>query len=226
MSIFLNQLAFSYANNSQLPMINIDNWSVASGEKVFIYGPSGSGKSTLLKLISGLISPTNGAINVLGQSLDTMKSYQRDKFRANNIGYIAQTFNLIEYLSAIDNIKLAHHFAKTVTKQNLATQVAYLLNTLKFDSKDWYRPVEQLSIGQQQRVAIARAFINRPELIIADEPTSALDTDSRDSFMSLLIQLCEDNQTTLVFASHDTQLSAYFDRADNFIAMNSNTGCH
>lgn len=148
---------------------------------------------------------------MLGENITNMTTRQRDKFRANNIGYIFQQFNLIEYLSAIDNVKLASQFAYNSNYTNIKSRIANLLEALNVSSNDWHKPTYQLSVGQQQRVSIARAFINSPSLIIADEPTSSLDADARNKFMDLLKQLCHENKTTLLFVSHDTYLKKHFD---------------
>jgi len=224
MSILLNNVKFSYSS-AQKNVLDIECWSVAHGNKQFIYGPSGCGKSTLLNLITGIISPSAGSISVLGESLEKMNSRQRDRFRANNIGYIFQQFNLINYLNAIENIALASQFSQTKSKANLHNKIIASLEALGVSSDDWTRPVSGLSIGQQQRIAIARAFINNPKLLIADEPTSSLDEPSRDKFLSLLTTLCEANQTTLLFVSHDTRLKHHFDIAQNFNDLNHKMAC-
>jgi putative ABC transport system ATP-binding protein len=208
--IEINNIKFSYEPNSEKHIVNIIDLCVKEGEQLFIYGPSGSGKSTLLNLICGLHLANSGNINVLGKSLHNMSSRQRDKHRATNIGYIFQQFNLIEYLHAIDNIKLARHFSANSAVSNIDTEIEDILTSLHLDKKDWYRPVNQLSVGQQQRVGIARALINKPKLIIADEPTSSLDQAARDSFIALLLSLCEKHASTLLFVSHDMSLRKHF----------------
>ena len=220
MSILLNNVEFSYSNSSQKSVLGIGCWSVAHGDKQFIYGPSGCGKSTLLNIISGILCPCMGSISVLGESIDKMSSRQRDRFRANNIGYIYQQFNLINYLNAIENIALASQFSLRKKPTNLEKKIATSLEALGVNGDEWSRPVSTLSIGQQQRIAIARAFINSPKLLIADEPTSSLDEPSRDNLLSLLTALCEENQTTLLFVSHDTRLRHHFDVVQNFTDIN------
>ncbi len=220
MSILLENVKFSYSNTTPKNDICVESLSIAQGEKHFIFGPSGCGKSTLLNLISGVLRPSNGTITVLGESLEKMSSRQRDRFRANNIGYIFQQFNLIDYLNAKENIALARQFSANTKASNLANQIAELLKALAVNESDWSRPVSTLSIGQQQRIAIARAFINSPKLLIADEPTSSLDESNRDKFLSLLNTLCDTNQTTLLFVSHDTRLKHHFDRVQNFHEIN------
>jgi putative ABC transport system ATP-binding protein len=209
-AIEIKNVEFSYSTTPNKPILQIAHWHVKQGEQLFIQGLSGSGKSTLLNLVCGLNLPNSGSVKVLGKSWVSMNSRQRDKFRSAHIGYIFQQFNLISYLSAIDNIKLASHFSTIKQSDTLLEEIHTLLTTLNLKSQDWQRPVEQLSVGQQQRVGIARALINKPQIIIADEPTSSLDEAARDSFVSLLSSLCKEYASTLLFVSHDSSLSSYF----------------
>jgi putative ABC transport system ATP-binding protein len=209
-AIEIKNVEFSYSTTPNKPILQIAHWHVKQGEQLFIQGLSGSGKSTLLNLVCGLNLPNSGSVKVLGKSLVSMNSRQRDKFRSAHIGYIFQQFNLISYLSAIDNIKLASHFSTIKQSDTLLEEIHTLLTALNLKSQDWQRPVEELSVGQQQRVGIARALINKPQIIIADEPTSSLDEAARDSFVSLLSSLCKEYASTLLFVSHDSSLSSYF----------------
>jgi putative ABC transport system ATP-binding protein len=200
--------------------LNINSWKVAAGEQVFVHGPSGGGKSTLLNLLSGMLQADTGEVSVMGQRLDKISSRQRDRFRADHIGYIFQQFNLIPYLDAMDNIKLAHQFAKENTSSFLEDDIKALLSSFYIDPADWQKPVAKLSIGQQQRIAIARAMVNKPELLIADEPTSSLDQDNRDNFMKELMAMVLEHNTTLLFVSHDMALAKYFNRIDALADIN------
>lgn len=220
-AIEIHNIEFSYASNSKKHIVNIADLCVKESDQLFIYGPSGSGKSTLLNLICGLHLANSGSINVLGKPLHEMSRRQRDKFRATNIGYIFQQFNLVEYLHAIDNIKLAMHFSANSASIGIEQEIEEMLTTLHLDPKDWYRPVNELSVGQQQRVGIARALINKPKLIIADEPTSSLDQASRDSFISLLLSLCKQHASTLLFVSHDMSLREHFSSSVALTDINS-----
>jgi putative ABC transport system ATP-binding protein len=220
MSVTLHNLKFHYPKSESKLVLNIDVWHVSAKERLFIHGPSGCGKSTLLNLISGILSPCHGEINFFGEPLHHMSTRQRDRFRANNIGYVFQQFNLIPYLNAMENIELASHFSKKMAKTPLRKNIQELLARLALSEATWYTPVSQLSIGQQQRIAIARALINQPKLFIADEPTSSLDQQSTQQFMSLLMTLCDENDMTLLFVSHDTRLSHYFGRAQSLPSMN------
>lgn len=220
MAIDLNNVRFAYPTAPEKNVLNIDHWSVSPGERVFVQGPSGGGKSTLLNLLSGITPASHGEVSVLGKRLDKMNRRQRDHFRANHIGYVFQQFNLIPYLDAVDNIHLASHFSKHKNSPARHEEIKTLLSTLNIATNDWHKPTRQLSIGQQQRVAIARALINKPELLIADEPTSSLDQPNRDNFMSILIDLVNEHDTTLLFVSHDASLSTHFSRVEALCDIN------
>ncbi len=220
MAIDLRDVCFAYPGAPETSILNIKQWTVAGNEHIFVHGASGSGKSTLLNLLSGILSSSGGEVAVLGQRLDKMNAYQRDRFRANHIGYVFQQFNLIPYLGAVDNIQIASQFSKQKKSARLSADIENLLSRLNISRADWHKPSAKLSIGQQQRVAIARALINQPELLIADEPTSALDQPNSDNFMSLLMSLAKEHDITLLFVSHDMSLSRYFDRVDALSEIN------
>ena len=218
--INLNQVKFRYPGESNSSVLNLPSWQVQSGESVLLIGSSGSGKSTLLNLLSGILVPNSGEISVADHQLESLTDRQRDRFRATEIGYVAQSFNLIPYLSAIDNIKLMHYFAQSSGKQNNDLGIEPLLLELNIPETQWQKPINQLSVGQQQRVAIARAIVNKPKLLIADEPTSSLDQHNRDNFMSIMMKAADDHQMTIVFVSHDLSLSDYFKRVDSMSDIN------
>ena len=222
MAIHLENISFSFPEEPENIILKISQWNVGSGEHVFIHGPSGSGKSTLLNILSGMLEVNKGEISILGERLDLMKSYQRDAFRAQHIGYVFQQFNLIPYLSPIENIRLSLHFSKKARySSGSEEQIKALLSVLQVNPSDWSKASEKLSIGQQQRVAIARALIHQPEILIADEPTSSLDQKNRDNFMSVLKDLTSKQETTLIFVSHDISLSKHFHRVDQFSDISS-----
>ncbi len=221
MAIQLKDVRFAYPQTPNKTVLDIKHWTVAEQEHVFVHGPSGGGKSTLLNLLSGMLAASHGEVSVLGQPLNTMSNRQRDRFRADHIGYIFQQFNLIDYLDPIDNIQLAHHFSKKDKTAISHDDITALLATFNITEAEWNKPVAQLSIGQQQRIAIARAMINKPELLIADEPTSSLDQQNRDNFMSELMAMAKDNNVTLLFVSHDMSLAKYFERIDALSDINA-----
>ncbi|WP_084419186.1 ABC transporter ATP-binding protein [Photobacterium sp. J15] len=213
--IELSDLHFRWPKQST-DLLNIPSLTVKKGEKVFLKGPSGSGKSSLLSLLAGITQPNSGKISLLQQPFSTLKPSQRDKFRANHIGYIFQMFNLLPYLSVIDNVLLPCRFSEQRKRQvadSMEQEAKRLLSQLHLPEECLEKPISELSIGQQQRVAAARALIGKPELLIADEPTSALDHDNREAFIQLLMAECEQAGTTLLFVSHDETLEALFDRS-------------
>ncbi len=216
----IRNLRFQY-DGAHAPVLDIPDWSIEPGERVFLQGPSGSGKSTLLNLLAGILLPTSGEIEVMGRRLETMSGSQRDHWRAQHIGVVFQQFNLIPYLSATDNIRLGAHFGPKHIGNEAADE---LLQALGIEQALFHAPTSRLSIGQQQRVAIARALVNRPELLIADEPTSALDAANRDAFMELLLEKTEDAGTAVVFVSHDQDLARYFSQVYSLASLNQATG--
>lgn len=217
-AIQITGLRFAW-NPSSPPVLHIPALEIETGQKVFVQGPSGSGKSTLLGLLAGIMAPQSGRIRVLGNRLDQMNGVERDRFRADHLGIIFQMFNLIPYLSVVENVTLPCHFSRSRQAQatrnsGIQTEARRLLSRLGLaDSAVLSRPVTELSVGQQQRVAAARALMGSPEILIADEPTSALDTGHRRAFIDLLFAECARAQSTLVFVSHDTSLAARFDRS-------------
>ena len=162
--------------------LDVPAFDLAAGEAVFLRGPSGCGKSTLLSLMAGVLVADAGTVALLGQDWRTQSAARRDRLRADHVGYIFQQFNLLPYLSVIDNVRLPLRFsARRRARCAGADEPAQWLARLGLDASLWKRPAAQLSVGQQQRVACARALAGRPELVIADEPTSALDEEDRKS---------------------------------------------
>ncbi|NOH73029.1 ABC transporter ATP-binding protein [Vibrio pectenicida] len=218
----LDQVTFTWPGNNT-PTLNLDSLSIPKGEHLFIKGPSGCGKSTLLGLLTGIHTINTGKLQVLGKDLSQMLGSERDKFRADNIGYIFQQFNLLPYLNVIENVTLPCHFSKlrrSKLEKTLTEEAKDLLNKLHLPEHLMHKPVVELSIGQQQRVAAARALIGKPALIIADEPTSSLDYDNRSAFIELLLGQINQAQSSLLFVSHDPTLESMFDRTLNLNQIN------
>lgn len=208
-AISVEQLRFRYGRGPVI--LDIARWQVPRGGRVFLRGPSGSGKSTLLNLLSGTLVAPRAQLRVLGQSLAALGGRGRDRFRARHIGVVFQHFNLIPYLSVLDNLRLAAHFGGgSGSGRDLRSRAIALLAQMHLPDNVLERRAEVLSVGQQQRVAIARALINQPQLLFVDEPTSALDRDARDAFVQLLMQSFSDAKSTLVFVSHDIALAEHF----------------
>ena len=203
-------------------ILSIESLDIAAGETVFLHGPSGCGKSTLLSLLAGVLVPQHGEIRVLGQAWSALRGAARDAARADHLGYIFQQFNLLPYLSVLDNVRLPCRFSRLRAARagDVGAAARELLARVALPESLWLRRADALSVGQQQRVAAARALIGRPELVIADEPTSALDAALRDGFMALLLQQCRSTASTLVFVSHDERLATAFDRRLSLPALN------
>jgi putative ABC transport system ATP-binding protein len=224
--IDIRDLLFSW-NSKSLPLLNIPILQVDRGERVFVQGASGSGKSTLLSLLSGILTAQQGSVSILGKRIDAMTGPQRDRFRADHMGVIFQMFNLIPYLTVVENVTLPCRFSclrreKAVRSSGtVEAEARRLLSHLNMDHPDLLsRPVTELSVGQQQRVAAARALMGAPELIIADEPTSSLDAGHRQSFIRLVFEECEKALSTLIFVGHDRSLASLFDRTIQLTAIN------
>lgn len=214
----ISELIFSWKPN-EASLLDIAFFEVERGEKVFLCGPSGSGKSTLLNLIGGVLPPVSGTLSILDANLSELNSIKRDRLRGDHLGFIFQMFNLIPYLSVVDNVVLPCRFSELKKRRileagfTLEQEAERLLSHLRIDVetvKD--RPVTELSVGQQQRVATARALMGSPALIIADEPTSALDADARNAFIDLLFTESQNSGSTVLFVSHDAELGKQFDR--------------
>ncbi|MFT3817818.1 MAG: ATP-binding cassette domain-containing protein [Rubrivivax sp.] len=207
-------------------VLAIDALQLQRGERVLLRGDSGCGKSTLLSLAAGVLLPQAGRVRLLGQDWRALSAGRRDRFRADHIGYIFQQFNLLPYLSVLDNVLLPCRFSRARAARaggeggRARAEALSLLAELELDPWLWHRPAGELSVGQQQRVAAARALIGRPELVIADEPTSALDESRRDAFMALLIRVCGEAGSALLFVSHDARLAPHFERVIDLPAIN------
>lgn len=199
-------------------IIAIDDLTLDAGEHLFVRGSSGSGKTTLLNLLCGIHTPASGEVRLLGTDLAKLPSSRRDQFRADHIGVVFQQFNLLPYLSTLENVTLSCSFSgrkkrRAAESTGVKETAEQLLADLNLGPELLRASVGKLSVGQQQRVAVARALIGGPEILIADEPTSALDAGNRDRFMDLLFRESEARGCTLIFVSHDPQLAERFGRS-------------
>ncbi|MDR3357325.1 MAG: ABC transporter ATP-binding protein [Desulfovibrio sp.] len=214
-AVLLDKVLFSWPGRRR-PVLDIPSFSVRPGEHIFIAGPSGSGKSTLLGLIAGIFVPRSGRVFVNGTCLNDLGGAKRDAFRGDHIGFIFQQFNLIPYLSILENVLIPCNFSSLRSARagrqagSPARAARNLLERLDMSPGLWNRKVNQLSVGQQQRVAAARALIGGPSILIADEPTSSLDADRRKAFLRLLLRECGEARSTLLFVSHDQGIAEGF----------------
>jgi putative ABC transport system ATP-binding protein len=179
---------------------------IAREEFVAIVGPSGSGKTTLLGLLAGLDRPSRGTVVINGQDLNRLTEDQRARFRAENIGFVFQTFQLIPTLTALENVMVPVELVRRSRNGEAETRAADLLDRVGLADRLGHYPA-QLSGGEQQRVALARAFANEPKILFADEPTGNLDTETGQRVIDLLVGLNQQIQTTLVMVTHDVELA-------------------
>lgn len=220
--ITLRDLSYTYEGQEK-PTLRVPDFTVNKGEELFLYGPSGTGKTTLLEILAGVLRPNSGSVEILGQDLLKMSDAQRDSFRAEHMGYVFQSFNLIPYLSVRENIELPLHLSPARRARLGSVDTEMVIRALCGNlgiSELLEKRVTELSVGQQQRVAVARALLGKPDLLLADEPTSALDSDHREKFLKLLFELSELYGTTVVFVSHDRSIEKLFTRSISLESIN------
>lgn len=189
------------------------NLNIKEGEFVAIMGPSGCGKSTLLNILGLLDNPTEGLYRFAGEEVSNRSEKQRSDLRKGNIGFVFQSFNLIDELTVYENIELPLLYLKTPAKER-KERVAEVMEQMKLTHRKGHFP-QQLSGGQQQRVAVARAIVGRPKLILADEPTGNLDSTNGEEVMGLLTELHEQGATLIIV----THAQAYADYAQRIIHL-------
>lgn len=199
--------------------LSVPSLVLDAGERVFLHGPSGTGKSTLLNLVAGTLLPQAGVVRVAGEDVAKRSGPARDRLRADHLGIVFQQFNLLPFLSMVDNVTLPCRFSRRRRERalqrfgSLESAARHYLAALGLGgAAQASRRVIELSVGQQQRVAAARALVGGPSLVLCDEPTSALDTRNRDQFIDLLFAECEAAGTALLFVSHDLSLAERFPR--------------
>ena len=194
------------ADGNPLDVIRIGRFDLAAGEQVALVGASGSGKSTLLNLVAGIRLPDEGEILINGTDITRLDEAERDRFRANNIGYVFQSFNLLQGFTALENVLLGQMFAD---REHDPDRAVALLETVGLGKRLRHKP-RALSVGEQQRVAIARALVNEPPLVLTDEPTGNLDAKNGAVVLELLRRICAENDHTLLLVTHDPKVQEQF----------------
>lgn len=218
--------SFRQPSGRQTPVLNISSFILQHKEQIAVYGKSGSGKSTFLNIISGILKPDSGNVFINNTDITALPESKRDKFRAENIGFVFQTFNLLQGFSALENVLLGmtfvgknenkKHVKKALSNKEIAIEI---LKYVGLKNKLKNKPSE-LSVGEQQRVAIARAVVNDPYLILADEPTANLDTKNSENVIELIKKVCEEKNISLILVSHDKDVIKKFNKVINFEEMN------
>lgn len=183
---------------------------VKAGEFMMLVGPSGCGKTTLISIIAGILKPSNGTCLIEGKDLSTLTDTELLDFRAKNIGFIFQSFNLIPTLNLLENIAIPL-IINGILQDEAMIRSKEMLTKMGLGQKANRTPT-QLSGGEQQRIAIARALVHQPSLLICDEPTSALDHATGTTILELMKNICHEMQTTFVIVTHDARIFKYADR--------------
>lgn len=189
------------------------NFSIDEGELVVILGPSGAGKTTLLNILGGIDTATSGTINVAGKNITKLNEHELTKYRRTDIGFVFQFYNLIQNLTALENVELAVQLCKDhLDPKEILTKVGLKNRLNNFPS--------ELSGGEQQRVAIARSIAKNPKLLLADEPTGALDFKTGKQILKLLEDVCRKEKMTVIIITHNSILASM---ADKVIKINNGT---
>ncbi|PAW85476.1 MAG: ABC transporter ATP-binding protein [Pedosphaera sp. Tous-C6FEB] len=204
----ISQLKKSYAapDGGTHAVVDVPEFKLEAQSQVALSGESGSGKTTFLNLIAGILAPDSGSIKLNGLELVGLRESARDRVRATTIGYIFQTFNLLQGYTALENVLLGMSFGPGADREFAKA----LLKRVGLDAKLNHLP-RQLSTGQQQRVAVARALANRPKLVLADEPTGNLDHTNAREAMQLIREACRENSAALLLVSHDREVLGQFE---------------
>lgn len=196
-------------------ILEVDQFRLEAGEQLALRGPSGCGKTTFLHLIAGMVAATKGKIMVGDTVVTDLGEASRDRYRAQTIGYVFQSFHLMRDFNCLENVELGMSFGAKVDR----SFAKLLLVRVGLGDRLDYR-ASQLSVGQQQRVAVARALANRPKLVLADEPTGSLDEKAGAMVVKLLRELCDENGASLLLVSHDRALVESFEKRVDFNTLN------
>lgn len=217
MSLVLKDLKKSYREpgGTVLPVLNVPRFEMKKGEQVVLVGSSGGGKTTLLNVISGISAPDSGSVTIDGVNVTQLHEAARDRFRAERIGFVFQTFHLLPAFSALENVLLGMSFSGKSDKK----RAKELLERVGLGGRLSHRP-SQLSVGEQQRVAVARGLANSPSLLLADEPTASVDTGNQDTILKLIREGCQEGNVSLLLVTHAPEVAAQFDRVEKLSDFN------
>ena len=221
MSLLLENIRKSYRepDGGSLPVLEIERFELGHGEQVALVGASGGGKTTLLNVISGITAPDAGRVVIDDTEVTGMPEPVRDRFRAERIGFVYQTFNLLPAFTALENVLLGMSFSRGRADRDRALQ---LLESVGLSHRLDHRP-GQLSVGEQQRVAVARALANQPSLLLADEPTANVDLANQQTILDLVRSACTTGNVSLLLVTHSNDIAGQFDRIERLDEFNSPT---
>lgn len=208
--------SFVAPDGARAPVVEVRAFALAAGEQVALRGESGSGKTTFLHLIAGILAADSGRVSLDGAEMTGMSEVRRDRLRAERIGYIFQTFNLLQGYTVLENVVLGMSFGPRGADRSHAKE---LLARVGLGARLHHFP-RQLSTGQQQRVAVARALGNRPKLVLADEPTGNLDRKHAGDALALIRDVCRENGAALLLVSHDEDVLGQFETRRDFAEIN------
>jgi ABC-type lipoprotein export system ATPase subunit len=208
--------SFSQPDGSELRILDVPEFDLGAGEQVVVVGRSGCGKTTLLHVVAGISRPTSGRVKIDGWDLAIMEEAEVDRFRAERIGYVYQTFNLLPGFTALENVLLGMTFGAVRPEKDRAR---YLLDRVGLSHRLTHKPTK-LSVGEQQRVAVARALANRPQLLLADEPTANIDVGNQQMVIDLLRETCREEKVALILVTHAPEVAEQFKRVEYLERVN------
>jgi putative ABC transport system ATP-binding protein len=210
------QKSFYQPDGTQLPILDLREFDVEAAEQMVLVGRSGCGKTTLLHVIAGISRPDSGKVRVDDWEITLFSEAECDRFRAERIGYVFQTFNLLAGFSALENVLLAMQFTRGRPNKDRARQ---LLERVGLKHRMTHKPT-MLSVGEQQRVAVARALANKPKLLLADEPTANVDAGHQQQVLDLIRETCSEEGVALVLVTHSAEVAEQFERIDHLEQIN------
>jgi ABC-type lipoprotein export system ATPase subunit len=208
--------SFISPEGERVETVDVSSFAIAAGEQVALRGESGSGKTTFLNLLAGILAADAGRVRIDNSEMTALSEPQRDRLRAEKLGYIFQTFNLLQGYTVLENVVLGMSFGPRGADRAHAREV---LVRVGLGHRLNHFP-RQLSTGQQQRVAVARALANRPKLVLADEPTGNLDRKHARESLALIREVCREQQAALLLVSHDELALAEFEGVRDFASIN------
>ena len=218
MSLELRNVTKAYREpgGGRLPVLNVNHFQLAAGEQVVLVGSSGGGKTTLLNIIAGITAADGGEVLVGGTDLVKLPEAARDRFRAERIGYVFQTFNLLPAFTALENVLLGMSFGGKRVDRSRAIK---LLERVGLGHRLHHQP-SQMSVGEQQRTSVARALANVPRLLLADEPTANVDAANQQTILELLRDSCREHNVALLLVTHAPEVASQFERVEKLADFN------